>query len=80
MEKNNNKMEAQSRAEELKRVEKIANGKIPVSEESPIYRHFYERRYKCDRALKGDYSPEQLDLIFLDIEYIENDIKKYLGL
>lgn len=69
----------ESKFEELKRVSSIAKGKIPVSEDSPVYNLFAERREICRRMTN--------QLIEVDMPYyinylnkIEENIKIYLCL
>ena len=72
-------MEAQSTIKELQRIERIAYGKIPVSEESSIFNLFAERRELCLKALKTITDADRQHIMNY-LEHIEDNIKQYLCL
>jgi hypothetical protein len=58
------------------RINLIANSKIPVSEDSPVYGLFRHRRELCKRYTLVTESSQ--DAFFDMISHIENDIKQFL--
>lgn len=70
----------ESKAEELRRISNIANGKIPVSEESAVYYIFEERRKLCE-AILSDLKEDDLFPHYTDyLDSLERLIKNYLCL
>ena len=69
----------QSNIKEFERITKIAHGRIIVSEESPIYNLFAQRREACKKlseAQQGTYR----DIMLTNLSYLEDNIKLYLCL
>jgi len=73
-------METQSRAEEFRRISLIANGKIPVSEESPVFNLFSARKQLAQKIKDGDLLEDSREYGIEMLEVINNNIKKYLVL
>ena len=71
-------METQSKAEEYRRISLITNGRIPVSEESPVFNLFAQRREVSGRLTDGNYSEELKEYAFGVLYTIEDNIKEYL--
>jgi hypothetical protein len=71
-------MKTQSKAEEYRRINLIANGRIPVAEESPIFNLFSARREVARRLKDDEYSEEQRQYVLETFEDIESKIKEYL--
>ena len=63
-------------------LERIARAPIPVSEESPIYKYFFERKYMCERLSKEfhHYDEIQIEVILEEFEKINEEIRKYFYL
>lgn len=74
-----NKME-QNNLKELERINRIANSKIPVSEESSVFSLFAERREVAKTILENDYPIETKQYLTQYFEQIEDSIKIYLCL
>lgn len=72
-------METKSTAGELQRIQRIADGKIPVSEESSVFKFFFRRKEiaKVFFKLQSDNNQE---ILLEEIRYIEDKIKEYLCL
>jgi hypothetical protein len=69
----------ESKVKELERIGRIAYGKIPVSEESSVFRLFSERREVCKNLIKK--TSETNTAYLLDyLEKVEDQIKLYLWL
>jgi hypothetical protein len=63
--------------EQYERIQKIANLSIPVSEESPLYRVFKERKELCIKYINMKQDTE----VFLGlINRYDEIIKQYLNL
>ena len=73
-------METQSRAEEYRRISLIAHGRIPVSEESPVFNLFAQRREIAKKIKYADFPIETKDHVFAMLDKIEEQIKDYLFL
>lgn len=71
-------MEAQRRFAEFSKIALIANGKIPVSEESPVFNLFSARRDVARRLKDDDYSEQQRQHVLLVFEDINDEIREYL--
>ena len=66
-------------SEQFKRITTIAHSKISVSEDSPIYPFFAQRREVCKKLLlsqEGTYR----DVLLTNLSYVEGNIKGYLYL
>jgi len=73
-------MEAQSNIENLNKLQKIAHGKIPVSEDSPIYNHFLQRRQLAIRLNRGMLTEDNREDLLEIFKCTEDKIKQYLCL
>lgn len=65
---------------QLEKLAIITHGRIPVSEESPVFGLFLERRKLAIKIKDKEYSEESLQYVFLTLEDVENKIKEYLCL
>lgn len=65
---------------ELEKINKIAFGKIPVSEESPIHPLFLMRKKVALEIRNNNYNGASLSLAFTVLEHTETNIKEYLCL
>lgn len=66
---------------EYKRIARIAHGKIPVSEDSPMFNLFAERR-KIAQYISDSNLPGETNIFHVKkcLEEIEDRIKQYLWL
>ena len=71
-----NNMKAVS--EEYARLNEIARSKIPVSEDSPIYNFFAERRKIAEKLRNNMITEENRQNVINYLEKIEEQIKAYL--
>ena len=67
-------------SEEYRRLNEIARSKIPVSEDSPIYNLFAERRKLAERLNRDMLTEEDNKKLLEYFTYIEEQIKNYLCL
>ncbi len=65
---------------EFKKISRIAYSKIPVSEDSPVYNLFAERRKLAERLNRDMLTEEDNKKLLEYFNYIEEQIKKYLCL
>jgi hypothetical protein len=73
-------MEAQSKSEEFKRINLIAASKIPVSEESPLFGLFYQRREVARNMKYKNAFGDNREYGIKILETFEEKIKEYLYL
>ena len=73
-------MENKVISEEYTRLNEIAHSKIPVSEDSPIYNFFAERRKVAEKLRNSMLTEESRQYIINYLEKIEEQIKAYLCL
>ena len=67
-------------SEEYARLNEIARSKIPVSEDSPIYNFFAERREVTKKLINSELTEEEKFYTLSFLSYLENNIKNYLWL
>lgn len=67
-------------SEEYTRLNEIVYSKIPVSEDSPIYNFFAERRKLAEKLRNNMLTEENRQYIINYLEKIEEQIKAYLWL
>ena len=65
-------------SEEYTRLNEIAHSKIPVSEDSPIYNFFAERRKIAEKLRNNMITEENRQNVINYLEKIEEQIKAYL--
>jgi hypothetical protein len=69
----------ESNIQQMERISKIAYGRISVSEDSPVFNLFAERREVCKNIIKT--TTEMNTAYLLDyLEKVEGEIKLYLWL
>ena len=64
----------------FQRINQIAHAKLPVSEESPIFNLFAQRREIAKKIKYADFPMETKDHVFAMLDKIEEQIKDYLAL
>lgn len=75
------KSDIKSSIEGYHQIEQAAYLDIPVDHCSPIFKAFAYRQQLAHEILKIDDSKEnELEALKLQFEYLNNDIRKYLGL
>lgn len=70
----------QSNIKEFERINRIANSKIPVSEESSVFNLFAERKKLVGRICRDMLTEEDRKLLLEQLNYVEDRIKEYLCL
>ena len=67
-------------SEEYTRLNEIAHSNIPVSEDSPIYNFFAQRREEKKKLINSELTEEEKFYTLSFLSYLENNIKNYLWL
>lgn len=71
-------MEAKSK--EFEKISRISHGKIPVSEDSPVFNLFAQRREIARKIQEDDFNEDSRQYAFEVFYSIEDRIKEYLYL
>jgi len=65
---------------EYLKLNNIVNSKIPVSEDSPVYNFFVQRRKVAEKLRNNMLTEEERIYTLEALNYLENNIKEYLYL
>lgn len=67
-------------SEEYARLQRILSSKLPVELDSPVAKLFLEREKISEYLLKEDVGSLTTKVLRKQLDYIENEIKKYFNL